>query len=108
MNIYVSNLSYSIKDNDLRELFEGYGEVSSARVITDRNTGRSRGFGFVEMTDDEAGQKAINELNAAEVQGRNINVNEARPQTERPERTGGYRDRNDRFERRNDNGPRRW
>ena len=59
MNIYISNLSYDVNDSDLRELFEEYGEVSSAKVIMDRETGRSRGFGFVEMSDDTQGQKAI-------------------------------------------------
>ena len=63
MNIYISNLSYDVNDSDLRELFEEYGEVSSAKVIMDRETGRSRGFGFVEMSDDTQGQKAIDELN---------------------------------------------
>ena len=66
MNIYISNLSYSIESNDLSELFEEYGQVTSAKVITDRETGRSRGFGFVEMANDEEGQKAIDELNQAE------------------------------------------
>ena len=61
MNIYISNLSYDVNDSDLRELFEEYGEVSSAKVIMDRETGRSRGFGFVEMSDDTQGQKAIDE-----------------------------------------------
>ena len=69
MNIYISNLSYDVNDSDLRELFEEYGEVSSAKVIMDRETGRSRGFGFVEMSDDTQGQKAIDELNQAEYDG---------------------------------------
>ena len=66
MNIYISGLSYGINDADLNELFSAYGETSSAKVIMDRESGRSRGFGFVEMTSDTDGQKAINELNGAE------------------------------------------
>ena len=96
MNIYISNLSYDVNDSDLRELFEEYGEVSSAKVIMDRETGRSRGFGFVEMSDDTQGQKAIDELNQAEYDGKVINVNVAKPRTDRPggfNRNGGGRDR---------------
>ena len=88
MNIYISNLSFKVEDSDLRQLFEEYGEVSSAKVITDRYTGRSRGFGFVEMPDNEAGQKAIAELHQAEYDGKVITVNEARPREERPSRGG--------------------
>ena len=87
MNIYVSNLSYNTESDSLQELFAGYGEVTSANVITDRETGRSRGFGFVEMPDDTEGQKAIDELNETEFEGKTINVNVARPKTER--RSGG-------------------
>ena len=87
MNIYISNLSFKVEDSDLRQLFEEYGEVSSAKVITDRYTGRSRGFGIVEMPDNEASQKAINELNQAEYDGKVITVNEARPREERPARS---------------------
>ena len=92
MNIYISNLSFKVEDSDLRQLFEEYGEVSSAKVITDRYTGRSRGFGFVEMPDNEASQKAISELNQAEYDGKVITVNEARPREERPARSshGGH------------------
>jgi len=90
MNIYISNLSFRVEDSDLKQLFDEYGEVSSAKVITDRYTGRSRGFGFVEMPDNEAAQKAINELNQAEYDGKTITVNEARPREERPPRTGGH------------------
>jgi len=79
MNIYVSNLSFSVKDEDLREFFAEYGEVSSAKVIMDRLTNRSRGFAFVEMPDDAAAEKAIQELNGATVDGRAIRVNVARP-----------------------------
>ena len=84
MNIYISNLSYAVNDGDLKDLFGEYGEISSAKVITDRETGRSRGFGFVEMADDAQGQKAIDELNQAEYDGKVINVTVARPRTDRP------------------------
>jgi len=79
MNIYVGNLNYQMTDDDLRDLFSSYGEVDSARVIMDKFTGRSKGFGFVEMSDDNAARTAIEELNDSDVQGRNIKVNEARP-----------------------------
>ena len=99
MNIYVSNLSFDVQDQDLREFFTPYGEVTSAKIITDRETGRSRGFGFVEMSDDEASRKAIAELNDSTVDGRNIKVTEARPKEDRPARGGsggggGYRGSN--------------
>ncbi len=83
MNIYVSNLSFAVQDEDLREYFEEYGEVSSAKVITDKFTNRSRGFGFVEMPDDEAAQKAIKELDGAVVDSRTISVTVAKPREER-------------------------
>ena len=86
MNIYVSNLSFNVQDDDLRGFFEEYGEVSSARVVMDKMTQRSRGFGFVEMSDDTAANKAIAELDGASVEGRNIRVTVAKP---REERTGG-------------------
>jgi RNA recognition motif-containing protein len=79
MNIYVSNLSFNVQDEDLREFFAPYGEVTSAKIINDRETGKSRGFGFVEMSDDTASQKAITELDGATVEGRNIKVMEAKP-----------------------------
>lgn len=79
MNIYVSNLSFAVKDEDLREFFAEYGEVASAKVITDKFTNRSRGFAFVEMPDEAAAQKAIQELDGATVDGRSIKVNVARP-----------------------------
>ena len=78
MNIYVSNLSFDLQDGDLKDLFISYGEVTSARVIMDRMTEKSRGFGFVEMTDDTAARKAIVELNGSVANGRAINVNEAK------------------------------
>ena len=89
MNIYVSNLSFNIKDEDLREFFTPYGEVTSAKVINDKFTGQSRGFGFVEMSDTAAANKAIEELNDATVDGRNIKVMEARPKEDRPARNSG-------------------
>ena len=89
MNIYVSNLSFNVQDEDLREFFTPYGEVTSAKVISDRETGRSRGFGFVEMSDDEASRKAIAELNEATVDGRTIKVMEAKPKEDKPRGGGG-------------------
>lgn len=79
MNIFVSNLSFNVQDEDLREFFTPYGEVTSAKVINDRETGRSRGFGFVEMSDDAAAKKAIAELDGGDVDGRAIKVMEAKP-----------------------------
>ncbi|MEI6950449.1 RNA-binding protein [Paraflavisolibacter sp. H34] len=90
MNIYVSNLSFNIQDEDLREFFADYGEVTSAKVITDRETGRSRGFGFVEMSDKAAAQKAIAELDGGSVDGRTIKVVEAKPKENQPARSGGF------------------
>jgi RNA recognition motif-containing protein len=86
MNIYVSNLSFNVQDEDLREFFTPYGEVTSAKIINDKESGRSRGFGFVEMADDEASKKAIAELNEATVEGRTIKVMEAKPKEDRPAR----------------------
>ncbi|HPG11424.1 MAG TPA: RNA-binding protein [Chitinophagaceae bacterium] len=90
MNIYVSNLSYAVQDEDLRSYFAEYGEVSSAKVITDKYTNRSKGFGFVEMTSDEAAQKAIAELDGATVDGRSIKVSEAKPREERPNKRPAF------------------
>lgn len=89
MNIFIAGLSYSISDSDLAELFTEYGEVTSARVVTDRETGRSKGFGFVEMSDDEAGNAAIAALNEAEVDGRKLAVSVARPKEDAPRRSYG-------------------
>lgn len=83
MNIYVSNLGFSVTDEALNKLFAGYGAVSSAKVITDKFTNQSRGFGFVEMSDDTAASNAIKELNGAMIDGRSIKVSEARPREER-------------------------
>ncbi|MCG7857098.1 RNA-binding protein [Flavihumibacter sediminis] len=83
MNIYVSNLSFNVEDEDLREFFAEYGEVTSARVIMDKFTNKSRGFGFVEMSDDESAQKAIAELDGGMVEGRAIRVSVAKPREER-------------------------
>src|ERR1700755_3046366 len=97
MNIYVSNLSFNVQDEDLKEFFTPYGEVSSAKVIMDRETGRSRGFGFVEMTDEAASQKAIAELNGAMVESRAISVSVAKPKEDRSSgggSRGGFNNRN--------------
>lgn len=93
-NIYVGNLPYSVTSEELREVFEQYGEVRSAVVITDRYTGRSRGFGFVEMSDNQEADTAIENLNGSNLGGRNIVVNETRPREERSgggRRSGGHR-----------------
>jgi len=86
MNIYVGNLAYSTRDDDLEQLFSAFGAVDSARVIMDRETNRSKGFGFVEMASRDEAEKAINELNGSNFQGRDIKVNEARPRESRPSR----------------------
>ena len=91
MNVYVGNLSYGTSSDDLRELFEAYGEVTSANVISDRDSGRSKGFGFVEMADDAQAREAIEKLNGTEVGGRTITVNEARPREDRGGSRGGSR-----------------
>jgi len=83
MKLYVGGLAYSVSDKELEELFATQGKVVSAVVIKDRDSGQSKGFGFVEMDDNEAGQKAIKELNGKDVSGRSIVVNEARPQEDR-------------------------
>ena len=88
INIYVGNLNYDTTEEDLRELFETHGSVDSAKIISDQFTGRSRGFGFVEMADREEGLKAIKEVDSKEFQGRSLKVNEARPR-----RDSGPRDR---------------
>ena len=91
MNIYVGNLPYTVVEEDLREIFEEYGEVSTVKIINDKLTGRSKGFGFVEMDDDDEARKAIEELNNAELSGRNIKVNESRPKSTDNRGGGGGR-----------------
>ena len=97
MNIYVSNLNFNTRNESLQDLFAAYGEVTSSYIITDRATGRSRGFGFVEMPDDSEGQRAIDKLNGTDFEGKTITVNVARPRVERSNdgynRGGGYRNR---------------
>ncbi|MCU7917761.1 MAG: RNA-binding protein [Candidatus Thiodiazotropha sp. (ex Dulcina madagascariensis)] len=86
MNIYVGNLPWSVKDDELRQMFAEFGDVSNANVIMDKFSGRSRGFGFVEMPDSGDAETAIKSLNEKEVSGRNLRVNEAKPREERPQR----------------------
>lgn len=82
MNIYCGNLAYAVTSDDLREAFESFGEVTSASVITDRDSGRSKGFGFVEMANDAEGNAAIEALNGTDMKGRPVRINEARPRTD--------------------------
>jgi cold-inducible RNA-binding protein len=110
-NIFVGNLSFNTNEDELRQAFEAYGQVDRVSIMTDRDTGRSRGFGFVEMASSEDGEKAITALNGAQIGGRTINVNEARPKTERVGGGGGGggRDRGDRGGRGGGGGRRdRW
>lgn len=86
MDIYVGNLSYDMTIDELREAFEQHGTVANAKIIMDRDTGRSKGFGFVEMPDKAEGEAAISELNGAMIRGRSVRVNEARPRDDRPPR----------------------
>ena len=88
-NLFVGNLSFQTTEGDLTSLFEPFGEITRVQVMTDRDTGRSRGFAFVEMANDEAAAKAVAELNGKEVDGRALNVNEARPKPERTGQRGG-------------------
>jgi RNA recognition motif-containing protein len=90
MNIYAGNLSWNLKDQDLHNLFAQHGEVSSAKIVTDKFTGRSKGFGFVEMPNDDQANAAITALNGSEVDGRSIVVNESRP---KQEGGGGFKKR---------------
>jgi len=95
MNIYVGNLSWGLKDQDLANLFAPFGEVSSAKIVTDKFTQRSKGFGFVEMANDEEAQAAIAQLNGTEVEGRSLVVNESRPKQEGGGGgSGGFKKRN--------------
>jgi len=90
MNIYVGNLSYEVNEEDLKQAFEAFGEVESVKIIKDKYTNRSKGFGFVEMPDNAAAQSAINDLNDTELKGRALKVNKARPRTENRGGRGGY------------------
>lgn len=96
MNIYVSNFGFNVQDEDLKGFFTPYGEVASAKVIGDKFTGKSRGFGFVEMPDDTSAKKAIAELDGGTVDGRVIKVTEARPKEDRPN-NGSFRGGNDSY-----------
>ena len=104
MNLFVGNLAWTTTQADLEAAFGAYGEVTSAKIMTDRETGKSRGFAFVEMPNDAEARKAVDELNGKDLKGRAINVNEARPREERPRSGGGGFGGGDRGER----GPRRW
>lgn len=89
MNIYVGNLPYSVTDDDLRAAFSEFGEVSSASLISDKFTGQSKGFGFVEMASNSQADAAIKALNGSDMKGRNITVNQAKPRSDRPSYGGG-------------------
>ena len=89
MNIYVGNLAYSITEDDLREAFAAYGEISSVSLITDKFSGESKGFGFVEMPNNSEADAAIKGLNETPMKGRNVKVNQAKPRGDRPPRGGG-------------------
>jgi cold-inducible RNA-binding protein len=89
INIYVGNLSFDASEDQLKELFESYGRVDSAKIISDQFTGRSRGFGFIEMADREEGLRAIQELDSRDFKGRSLKVNEARPKRDAGRRDGG-------------------
>ena len=91
MNIYVGNLPYSVTDADLRETFAQFGDVSTVQLISDRFTGESKGFGFVEMTNNSQADAAIKGLNGSAMKGRNITVNQAKPKSDRPARGGRRR-----------------
>lgn len=90
MNIYIGNLNYNIDEDELRNIFGEYGEIESVKIITDRETGRTKGFAFVEMADDEAGKRAISELNGKEVMGRHIKVNYANKNKTQKRDFGNY------------------
>lgn len=89
MNIFVSNLGFQVNDDDLRSFFEEFGQVDSAKIVLDRETRKSRGFGFVEMPDEDAARKAIKSLDGGTIDGRPVRVNEARPREERPKPSSG-------------------
>jgi len=96
-NIYVGNLSFNATEEDIRQAFAEYGEVSSVNIIQDRETGRSRGFAFVEMPDSDQAKEAIEKVNLTEIDGRSVTVNEARPKSDRPRRGGGGGGRRGRY-----------
>lgn len=104
MNIYVGNLNYTTEEETVQALFEQYGEVTSVKLITDRETGRKKGFGFVEMVNDDDGMKAIEALDSKEFDGRNIRVNEAKERENRGD--GGFKRRDN--TRRSNGGGRSW
>jgi RNA recognition motif-containing protein len=91
MRIYVGNMSFDTNEDDLRKAFEAHGQVDSVAIITDRDTGRSKGFGFVEMASDDEARAAMEDMNEKDFMGRTLKVNEARPRTERPRGGGGGR-----------------
>ena len=91
MNIYIGNLSYGVTEDNLRSLFDEFGEIESAKVITDKFTGRSKGFGFVEMPSNSEADQAIKALNGKSIEGRNIKVNQANPGGKRSRRSSGQR-----------------
>ena len=101
MNLYVGNLAYSMRDEDLKKLFAAHGDVDDARVVMDRIAGRSKGFGFVEMSDATAAKAAVEAINGSEVDGRNIVVNVARPREQRRDNSNANRG-DDRMSRRRD------
>lgn len=90
MNIYIGNLAYTATEESLKQLFEQFGQVSTTKIISDKFTGSSRGFGFVEMPSDDEAQRAITELNGEAFEGRNLTVNEARPRENRPPRRNNF------------------
>ena len=90
MNIYVGNLSYEVTEEDLQEVFEGFGQIESVKIINDNYSGRSKGFGFVEMSNNAEAQSAINGLNDNELKGRTLRINAARPRNENRGGRGGY------------------
>ena len=105
MKMYVGNLSFDTSEGDLRQKFEEFGDVASVNIITDRETGRSKGFAFVEMTSNASAETAMNAMNGGDFNGRKLTVNEARPRTERPAgNNGGFRSNNNS----SNGGSRRW
>ena len=90
MNIYIGNLSYEVTEEDLKQAFEAFGEVESVKIIKDKYTNRSKGFGFVEMSDNANAESAINDLNDTEIKGRTLKVNKARPRSENRGGGGGF------------------